>query len=107
MIDLKTREVWFITGSQHLYGEETLLQVTQNSTTIAHALNENPAIPVQIIYKPTVKTAEEIYSIFQQANNHTSWYWCYYLDAHVFSSKNVDPGFKNITQTAASFTYTI
>ncbi len=72
MINLRTLEVWFITGSQHLYGEETLLQVTKNSTTIANALNENPEIPVQIIYKPTVKTAEEIYSIFQQANNTTN-----------------------------------
>ncbi|MES2005866.1 MAG: L-arabinose isomerase [Bacteroidota bacterium] len=72
MINLKALEVWFITGSQHLYGEETLQQVTKNSTTIANALNENPGIPVQIIYKPTVKTAEEIYHIFQEANNNTN-----------------------------------
>jgi L-arabinose isomerase len=69
MINLKTFEVWFITGSQHLYGEETLQQVTENSKTIAGSLNREPHMPVQIVYKPTVKTAEEIYSICQQANN--------------------------------------
>lgn len=72
MINIKTLEVWFITGSQHLYGEETLNQVTKNSTTIADSLNKNPEIPVQIIYKPTVKTADEIYNIIQLANNNLS-----------------------------------
>lgn len=69
MINLKTFEVWFITGSQHLYGEETLQQVAENSRAIADSLNKEAHMPVQIVYKPTVKTAEEIYSICQQANN--------------------------------------
>ena len=60
MINLKTFEVWFITGSQHLYGEETLKQVAENAKTIADSLNNEPQIAVQIIFKPTVKTAEEI-----------------------------------------------
>jgi L-arabinose isomerase len=68
MINLKELEVWFITGSQHLYGEETLKQVAEHSKTIAASLNESPQIPVRIIFKPTVKTAEEIYSVCQEAN---------------------------------------
>ena len=40
MINLKSLEVWFVTGSQHLYGEETLKQVAEHSQTIAKALNE-------------------------------------------------------------------
>jgi len=68
MINLKQLEVWFVTGSQHLYGEETLNQVAEHSKQISNSLNDSPKIPVQIIYKPTVKTAEEIYSICQQAN---------------------------------------
>ncbi|NCI49442.1 L-arabinose isomerase [Sediminibacterium roseum] len=68
MTDLKTLEVWFVTGSQHLYGEETLKQVASNSKTIADSLNADEQMPVKIIYKPTVKTAEEIYSICQEAN---------------------------------------
>ncbi|HMH21908.1 MAG TPA: L-arabinose isomerase [Puia sp.] len=68
MINLKQSEVWFVTGSQHLYGEETLKQVTAHSQTIAKALNDTPQIPVKIIYKPTVKTPEEIYQICMEAN---------------------------------------
>lgn len=65
---MKKKEIWFITGSQHLYGEETLKQVDENSRIIAGSLNEDPGIPVSIIYKPVVKTNEEIFSICQEAN---------------------------------------
>lgn len=61
-------EVWFITGSQHLYGEETLNAVAEHSRQIAGALNDAPQIAVRVIFKPTVKTQEEIYAICQQAN---------------------------------------
>ena len=71
MIDLKKREVWFVTGSQHLYGEETLLQVAQHSQTIAASLNTASQIPVTVVYKPTVKTAEEIYAVCMEANQST------------------------------------
>ncbi len=68
MIDLKKKEVWFVTGSQHLYGEETLLQVAAHSKTIAASLNDTDKIPVKIIFKPTVKSADEIYAICMEAN---------------------------------------
>jgi L-arabinose isomerase len=69
MKSLQALEIWFVTGSQHLYGEETLQQVAADSKEIAEAINNNPQIPVQIVYKPTVKTAEEIYSICREINN--------------------------------------
>ena len=68
MIDLKQYEAWFVTGSQHLYGEETLKQVAEHSEQIARALNSAGQIPVKIVFKPTVKSPEEIYSICQEAN---------------------------------------
>ena len=68
MVDLKKFEVWFVTGSQHLYGEETLQQVAQHSQEIASSLNGAAEIPVRVVFKPTVKTTEEIYAICQQAN---------------------------------------
>src|SRR6201992_4209174 len=68
MIDLKKFEVWFITGSQHLYGEETLKLVAEHSTQIAKGLDESGNIPVRIVYKPVVKSTEEIYKTIQQAN---------------------------------------
>src|SRR5580704_14802391 len=68
MINLKHFEVWFITGSQHLYGEETLRQVAEHSKIIADFFDKTPNIPVRIIYKPTVKTPDEIYNICAEAN---------------------------------------
>ena len=68
MINLKQFEVWFITGSQHLYGEETLKQVAEHSKTIAASLNEASEIPVTVVFKPTVKSTEEIYNICVEAN---------------------------------------
>ena len=68
MTDLKKLEVWFVTGSQHLYGEETLKQVAQHSQEIAGYLNDAPEVPVRVVFKPTVKSPEEIYSICREAN---------------------------------------
>jgi L-arabinose isomerase len=72
MIDLKSLEVWFITGSQHLYGEETLKQVAAHSQEIAAYLNNTKEIPVQVIFKPTVKTPEEILATCKEANASTN-----------------------------------
>ena len=68
MNDLKQLELWFVTGSQHLYGEETLKQVANHSETIANYLNAAPRISVRIVFKPVVKSTEEIYSLCQEAN---------------------------------------
>ncbi|MBC7905085.1 MAG: L-arabinose isomerase [Gemmatimonadaceae bacterium] len=68
MNNLKNLELWFVTGSQHLYGEETLQQVASHSTTIAQALNGSSAIPVTVLFKPTVKTPDEIFNICEAAN---------------------------------------
>lgn len=68
MDNLKNLEVWFVTGSQHLYGEETLRQVAEHSQVIAKSINEAANIPVTVVYKPTVKSTEEIYAICSEAN---------------------------------------
>jgi L-arabinose isomerase len=68
MIDLKALELWFVTGSQHLYGNETLKQVAYHSEQIAAGLNGGKSIPVSIVFKPIVTTPEEIYRICQEAN---------------------------------------
>ena len=68
MINLKELEVWFVTGSQHLYGEETLQKVAEHSQIIAASLNEAPQIPVRVVFKPTVKSTEEIFAVCQEAN---------------------------------------
>lgn len=69
MTTLKELEVWFVTGSQHLYGEETLKQVAAHSQQIAAALNDAKEISVKVVFKPTVKSTEEIYAVCQEANS--------------------------------------
>lgn len=72
MIDLKKLEVWFVTGSQFLYGEETLRQVAAHSQQIAKELNASSRIPVSVVFKPVLKTPEEIFQLCQDANRAAS-----------------------------------
>ncbi|MGD9931601.1 MAG: L-arabinose isomerase [Mangrovibacterium sp.] len=67
-MDFKNLEVWFVTGSQHLYGPKTLKQVDQDSETIAKALDASSEIPVKIVFKPVVTTPDEIYQLCLAAN---------------------------------------
>ncbi|RZM17827.1 MAG: L-arabinose isomerase [Pedobacter sp.] len=68
MIDLKELEVWFITGSQDLYGEETLKKVAEHAEEVAQSLSDAKQIPVKVVYKPIVKSSEEIFETLQQSN---------------------------------------
>jgi len=68
-MEKKNIELWFITGSQHLYGEETLKQVADDSKAIAAALDRSDLIPVKVIFKPVLTTAEAITRICMEANN--------------------------------------
>ncbi len=65
---IENYELWFVTGSQHLYGLETLKQVGKDSTIIAKTLNASKYIPVKVIFKPVVTTPEEINNICEAAN---------------------------------------
>ncbi len=68
MTNLKSLEVWFVTGSQHLYGDETLRKVAEHSQKIVTSLDQSKQLSVSVIYKSTVKSPEEIYAICQEAN---------------------------------------
>ncbi|MCH6198899.1 L-arabinose isomerase [Aquiflexum sp. LQ15W] len=68
MKNISSNEVWFVTGSQHLYGEETLAKVAEHAKIIAEELDETNDISVKILFKPIVKTTEEIFQICQEAN---------------------------------------
>ena len=70
MVDLKTFEIWFITGSQHLYGDETLKKVAEHSQQITRNIwMKISKSRLGLFSKPTVKSTEEIYSVCQEANN--------------------------------------
>jgi len=68
VIDLKQFEIWFVTGSQHLYGPETLKQVAADSREIAAGLNNADSIPTKIIFKPVLKTPAEVFALCEEAN---------------------------------------
>jgi L-arabinose isomerase len=69
MIDIGKYQVWFLTGSQHLYGEETLKQVAEHSKEIAQSLTNSEKIPVNVVFKPVLTSPEAILDICRQANN--------------------------------------
>lgn len=69
MIEIKENEVWFATGSQHLYGPKTLQQVAEDSQAIVDGLNKSGNIPVKIVFKPVLTNAEAIRDICLEANN--------------------------------------
>jgi L-arabinose isomerase len=69
MIDLRKYEVWFVTGSQHLYGAETLQQVAEHSQAIARELSQSPKIPVNVVFKPILTNPDSIYQLCLEANS--------------------------------------
>jgi len=70
--DLKNFHVWFVTGSQHLYGASIFAQVDEHSSTIASAFDQDEHVPVSIIFKPVIKTADEIIDVVSSANSDKS-----------------------------------
>ncbi len=60
-----TREVWFVTGSQNLYGEETLRQVAEQSQAVAAGLSE---LPIRVVWKPVLKDADSIRRLALEVN---------------------------------------
>ena len=67
--DLTKNEVWFLTGSQGLYGEETLAQVASQSQEIARALAASPDVPVTVVWKPVLTDSDAIKRTLLEANS--------------------------------------
>ena len=57
---MTAHEVWFLTGSQSLYGPETLEQVAQQSQEVFALLEASVEIGVRLVWKPVLLTAEAI-----------------------------------------------
>jgi L-arabinose isomerase len=66
--DLATKQVWFLTGSQDLYGPETLAQVAEQSRQIARSLEESSDIPVTVLWKPVLKDSTSIKRMALEVN---------------------------------------
>jgi L-arabinose isomerase len=70
--DLKTKTVWLLTGSQDLYGAETLRQVAEQSQQVATSLATADTIPVTIEWKPVLKSSDAIRRAMIEANSDDS-----------------------------------
>src|SRR5689334_10439268 len=68
MIDLKRLEAWFVTGSQHLYGQETLDQVASHSQEMVRSFATAGHLPVKIVFKPVLTTPESIRELCLEGN---------------------------------------
>ena len=66
--DLKKLELWFVTGSQHLYGPDTLKRGDEDSKQIAQGLSRSKQVPVKVVFKPVVTTPAAITDICLKAN---------------------------------------
>lgn len=62
-------EIWFVTGSQHLYGDETLRQVAANSRAIAEALDASDKLPAKVVFKPVLTDPAGIRQLCLDANS--------------------------------------
>ena len=65
----KTKEVWFVTGSQDLYGPETLRQVALDSQKIAASLGKTKSISQKIVFKPVLTSPSSITKLCTEANS--------------------------------------
>ncbi|MFI5054134.1 MAG: L-arabinose isomerase, partial [Acidimicrobiia bacterium] len=68
MKTLRDFELWFVTGSQQLYGDDAIRQVAAHSERIARATDEAPDIPVRVVVKPVLTTPESILALCLEAN---------------------------------------
>ncbi|MFK8161087.1 MAG: L-arabinose isomerase [Lewinella sp.] len=67
MIESKRKSLWLLTGSQHLYGPETLEKVAENSRKVAASLHANEVIPTDVVWQPVLTGSNEIYQTIRAA----------------------------------------
>ncbi|MBS0899065.1 L-arabinose isomerase [Pantoea sp. ICBG 985] len=63
------QKVWFVIGTQHLYGAETLRQVEQHARQVMDGLNQAGTLPVPLELKPLVKSPDEALALCREANH--------------------------------------
>lgn len=69
MKHLSNPEIWFVCGSQHLYGPGPLEQVAANARAVARDLDDSGQIPLKVVFKALLTTPEEILGVMREANS--------------------------------------
>lgn len=100
------KKLYFIVGSQDLYGEECLKQVAEDSRQMVAFLNEKVGDLAEIELLPTVETSEICIQDMRKASNDDDCVALSHGCTPSFPCKNVDQRSAGIKKTAASFTYT-
>ncbi|KAA1423674.1 L-arabinose isomerase [Mumia zhuanghuii] len=62
------RVLWFLTGSQNLYGEDTLRQVAEQSRDIAGVLDRTEDLALPVVWKPVLTSSDAIRRLILEAN---------------------------------------
>jgi len=68
MLTVKPYEFWFVTGSQDLYGEETIREVEANSKVITEGLDQDSTLTYKLVFKSVLKDADSIRKLCLEAN---------------------------------------
>ena len=99
-------EVWFVIGSQHLYGPEALQQVTKHAEHVVNALNAEAKLPCKLVLKPlgTTRTKSPTFAAMPITMTNALAWWC---GCTLLASQNVDqrPGYPQ--QTAAAIPHAV
>jgi L-arabinose isomerase len=69
MINLATPEIWFVCGSQHLYGPGPLQRVGADAQSIAGSLADSPKLSLKVAFKALLTTSDEIAKLCMEANS--------------------------------------
>ena len=96
------REVWFLTGSQGLYGEETLQQVAEQSQAVAALLDAAGEVPVPVVWKPVLTSSDGIHRTAWRPTRDHRVRRCHRLDAHVLAGPDVDRRPGRVAHAAAA-----
>ena len=64
-----TKQIWFLTGSQKLYGPETLAQVAEQSQTVVNGIAAKLGSPIELVWKPVLKTSDAIRRMMLDASS--------------------------------------
>ena len=67
--ELATQEVWFLTGSQTLYGDEVLAQVAEQSQQVVALLDGSDDVPCTVVWKPVLISRDSILETIRAANS--------------------------------------
>ena len=86
----ETLECWFLTGSQSLYGDETLRQVAEQSAEIVAMLNDGPEIGVRLVWKPVLIGAERDPPRLHRGERGRQLHRSRRLDAHFLAGQGLD-----------------